>query len=105
VVFPAAAVAPVVKKTTAPPSAKPSATKTVKPTKAAKPVTTASAPAVAAEPEPAETTDPPQSLTPVAQESQVTLGHGLIVGALLLAFGFVAWAAIEKLRRGRRENR
>jgi chitin-binding protein len=58
---------------------------------------------------PAPTTEPPaeqaQALTPVAGESQITLGHQIVAGALILGIGAGLWAAIGGLLRRRRENR
>jgi chitin-binding protein len=50
---------------------------------------------------------PPQApvLTPVGDESRITLGHQVIAGALLVAVGAAAWALVGGLRRRRRENR
>jgi chitin-binding protein len=89
----------------------PARTKTKPPV--AKPAVTSAAPASSAEI--AETADPvaaetseappqPQSFTPVSDESQVTLGHQIIAGALLVAVGAGVWALVGGLRRRRREN-
>ncbi|HEY0002457.1 MAG TPA: lytic polysaccharide monooxygenase, partial [Actinoplanes sp.] len=76
---------------------------------AAKPSVTSAAPAPAtsAAAAPAATAAPPraQSLTPVSQESSVTLGHRIIAGALLLAIGAGGWALVSGNVRRRRENR
>jgi predicted carbohydrate-binding protein with CBM5 and CBM33 domain len=54
-------------------------------------------------------TEPPapqsQSFTRVGDESRVTLGHQIVVAALVVAFGVTAWAVIGRLRRKRFENR
>ncbi|MCU7728094.1 lytic polysaccharide monooxygenase [Actinoplanes sp. KI2] len=70
--------------------------------------TTAAAPA--ASPEQADTTpaaaeQTQQAITPVGDQSKVTLGHGLVAGALLVAAGFLAYALIGGFLRRRRENR
>jgi hypothetical protein len=50
---------------------------------------------------------PPEApvLTPLSDESHITLSHRIIGGALLLAVGAAAWALVGGLRRHRRENR
>ncbi len=79
-------------------SAKPSSSKSAV---AAKPAATESE-AAAAEP----TTEPPaQALTTVGNESDATLGHQIIAGALLVAVAVAGWAGIGALLRRRRENR
>jgi predicted carbohydrate-binding protein with CBM5 and CBM33 domain len=52
-------------------------------------------------------TEPPaaQSLTPVSDQTKITLGHQIIIGAVLLAAGALAVAVIGRLRRKRFENR
>jgi len=76
-----------------------------------KPAKTTAKPAV---PKPAvtstepEISEPPatsQALTPVGDQSQVTLGHQILVGGLVVGVGGVLWAAIGGLVRRRRENR
>lgn len=67
----------------------------------AKPAVNATSPAAPVTGEPAEA----QALTPVGDESQVTLGHGIIAGALAVGIGACLWAAIGGLLRRRRENR
>ena len=97
-VFPAAAAA------TAPP-----VTKAAKPTKsaaAAVKATTEAAPA--AEPttsSPPAPSAPAQAIRPVSDTSQVTLGHWIVAGALVLGFGAAAWAGVGAMARRRRENR
>jgi predicted carbohydrate-binding protein with CBM5 and CBM33 domain len=92
--------------TSAPPARKavvkkaaPSASPSVSRTPAAAPVavaaaTTSAAPAAAA-----------PDLTPVSDNTKVTLGHQIVIGALLLAVGALVVAAIGRLRRNRFENR
>ncbi|XVV09072.1 lytic polysaccharide monooxygenase auxiliary activity family 9 protein [Actinoplanes sp. CA-131856] len=46
-----------------------------------------------------------QAVTPVADTSKVTLGHQIIIGALVLGFGAVAYAVVTGVLRRRRENR
>jgi predicted carbohydrate-binding protein with CBM5 and CBM33 domain len=46
-----------------------------------------------------------QAITPVSDESQVTLGHQIVLGALVVAAGFLAYALIGGFLRRRRENR
>jgi chitin-binding protein len=62
--------------------------------------------AVAAEPA-ATTTEPPaaQRLTPVSDESKITLGHQFLIGAVVLAAGALIVAGFGRLRRKRFENR
>jgi predicted carbohydrate-binding protein with CBM5 and CBM33 domain len=80
-----------------------------KATRSAAPATRSAEPAAVATAAPAATTEPPapqpQSLTPVGDESRVTLGHQIVAGALVVAFGVTAWAGIGRLRRRRFENR
>ena len=106
-VVPSASVEPSEKPT---PTPTPSKTKKVKPLAA--PVARTSSPAAAAAVAPAApgkptgTTEPPaQSFTRVGDESRVTLGHQIVVAALVVAFGVTAWAGIGRLRRKRFENR
>lgn len=81
---------------------------------AAKPKPAAAKPASAApkpvetpeETQPAAATAPAtQAITPVGDQSQVTLGHGLVAGALVVGGGFLAYALIAGFLRRRRENR
>jgi chitin-binding protein len=46
-----------------------------------------------------------QAITPVGNNSQVTLGHQILAGALVLGAGFLAYAVIGGFLRRRRENR
>lgn len=74
------------------------------PSKAAAPAPTATATS-----ETAATSEPPaaesQRLTPVSDNTKVTLGHQIILGALVLAVVAAAWASIGWLRRKRFERR
>ena len=87
---------------------KPTVTKAKAP---AKPVATSAAPATKAAPSsaavvPAATdqrSPQAQVLTPVGDQSSVTLGHSIIAGAVVLGGGAVLWAAIGGIRR-RRQN-
>ncbi|MFF5084933.1 lytic polysaccharide monooxygenase [Actinoplanes sp. NPDC000266] len=97
-VFPAAApAAPATTKATkAPTKAKPAATKpaATKAPETTNPTTDVPAPA------------PTQArAVPVADTSKVTLGHQIIIGALVLGFGAVAYAVVTGILRRRRENR
>ncbi|MEV4347030.1 lytic polysaccharide monooxygenase [Actinoplanes sp. NPDC049596] len=98
-VFPTAAIAPppakATKAPTAPAKAKPAATKAAEPTRTteAAPVETTEAPA------------PQAAVTPVSNTNDVTLGHQIIIGALVLAVGAGAYAVVTGLLRRRRENR
>jgi predicted carbohydrate-binding protein with CBM5 and CBM33 domain len=107
----AAVAAPPSASATPKPAPAPSKSKAVKKAKT-KPVATSAAPTTAeAAPVAATgaTSEPPaessQSFTRVGDESQVTLGHQIIVGALVVAFGVTGWAGIGWLRRKRLENR
>jgi chitin-binding protein len=77
----------------------------------AKPAATSAAPPAAAEPESEaeseESADPPrpQSLTPVGDQSQITLGHRIIAGAVLAGSGVTAWAVLGGFLRRRRKDR
>jgi chitin-binding protein len=55
----------------------------------------------------AATTEPPaaQSLTPVSDETKVTLGHEIVIGGVVLAAAALAIAGFGRLRRNRFENR
>ncbi|XVU21875.1 lytic polysaccharide monooxygenase auxiliary activity family 9 protein [Actinoplanes sp. CA-054009] len=99
-VFPAAAAAPepTAKATKTPTKAKPAATKPAKTAEA----TQEPAPAPTATTEQAQ---PAAAVTPVADTSKVTLGHQIIIGALVLGFGAVAYAVVTGVLRRRRENR
>ena len=46
-----------------------------------------------------------QAITPVGDQSKVTLGHQIIAGAIVVGGGFLAYAVIAGLLRRRRENR
>lgn len=46
-----------------------------------------------------------QAITPVGDQSKVTLGHGIVAGALVVGAGFLAYALIGGFLRRRRENR
>nr|WP_296073109.1 lytic polysaccharide monooxygenase [uncultured Actinoplanes sp.] len=96
-----------------PAAASPAATRTV-PAKA-KPVVTASSKSPAERPTTsaaavpatttAGTTEPPQArLTPVGEQSNVTLGHSIIAGAVVLGVGAVLWAVAGGILRRRRGN-
>jgi predicted carbohydrate-binding protein with CBM5 and CBM33 domain len=98
-------------------SATPRATATAKPSSTrpkikkatARPAAAAPSSAVAAAATTTATTEPPapqsQSFTRVGDESRVTLGHQIVVAALVVAFGVTAWAGISRLRRKRFEKR
>ncbi|HEX5202595.1 MAG TPA: lytic polysaccharide monooxygenase [Actinoplanes sp.] len=84
---------------------KPAASKPASPSPSASPAATAEP---AAPPAAVETTEPPataQAITPVGDQSQVTLGHGIIAGALVVGASFLAYALIGGFLRKRRENR
>ncbi|MFI5891698.1 lytic polysaccharide monooxygenase [Actinoplanes sp. NPDC051513] len=73
---------------------------------ASPPATVSQKPAVA--PVVAETSEAPeqsQAITPVGEQSQVTLGHGIVAGALLVGASFLAYALIGGFLRKRRGNR
>ncbi|GIM93083.1 lytic polysaccharide monooxygenase [Paractinoplanes toevensis] len=53
----------------------------------------------------APTSAEPQAITTVSEDKQVTLGHQIILGAVVLGGGFLAWGVIGGLLRRRRENR
>lgn len=89
-----ASAAPVVKK-------KPAATK--KPSAAPSPSATKEAAPAAAETSEAPTQT--QAITPVGDQSRVTLGHGIVAGALIVGASFLAYALIGGFLRKRRENR
>jgi chitin-binding protein len=93
----AATSAPPAKKATVKKAAQ-SASPSVSRTAGAAPVSAPAAPSSAA---PAAAPD----LTPVSDSTKVTLGHQILIGALVLAFGALAVAAIGRLRRKRFENR
>jgi len=46
-----------------------------------------------------------QAITPVGDQSKVTLGHGIVAGALVVGAGFLAYALIGGFLRRRRQNR
>jgi predicted carbohydrate-binding protein with CBM5 and CBM33 domain len=53
------------------------------------------------------TSEPPRAaedLTPVGEQSTVTLGHSIIAGAVVLGAGAVLWAVAGAILRRRREN-
>ncbi|MEU8818783.1 lytic polysaccharide monooxygenase [Actinoplanes sp. NPDC048796] len=107
-VFPAAAAdtvtpqAPATPKATkAPTKAKPAA---APPAATKAPVVTNRTTTAAAVTEEA-TPEAARAVTPVADTSKVTLGHQIIIGALVLGFGAVAYAVITGVVRRRRENR
>jgi len=84
-------------------SAAPVATKKAAPSKSpsAAPTTKAAAETTPAAAE--QTTQ--QAITPVGDQSKVTLGHGIVAGALVVGGGFLAYALIGGFLRRRRENR
>jgi chitin-binding protein len=41
----------------------------------------------------------------VGEQSQITLGHQIVAGALIVGVGGLLWAAIGGFLRRRRENR
>jgi predicted carbohydrate-binding protein with CBM5 and CBM33 domain len=99
-VFPGAAPAA---EPTRDPSKAPTEAPSKAPAKAAvKPAATSAAPAAGP-----EAGDPPrqQSLTPVSDQSQVTLGHYMITGAILVGVVATGWAMLGGILRRRRENR
>ena len=73
---------------------------------AAKPSSAEPAPA-APTPAGTPTSEAPRTtaITPVGEQSQVTLGHGIVAGAVLLGGGVLAYAMIGAFLRKRRENR
>ena len=88
-------------KTTPPPAVK-------KKVAVAKPAVTPAAPPPTSAEVDAPTEEPPasaQALTPVGEQSQITLGHQIVAGALILGVGGLLWAAIGGFLRRRRENR
>jgi predicted carbohydrate-binding protein with CBM5 and CBM33 domain len=89
---PAATKAAATKKATPPASTAPSRTAEAAPLAAAAPGSEAAA--VAA-----------PNLTPVSENTKVTLGHQILLGALVLAVGALAVAGFGRLRRKRFENR
>ena len=101
-VFPAAARAAAPAAATAPATADPAPSRTPRkaPAKAAavKPAATSAGPEAAEPPR-------PQSLTPVSDKSQITLGHRIVAGAIFVGLGVAAWAAVGGILRRRRENR
>ncbi|SNY41153.1 lytic polysaccharide monooxygenase auxiliary activity family 9 protein [Paractinoplanes atraurantiacus] len=100
-VFPKAAVAPATTKATrAPAKAKPAATKPAATKVPEAPKTTDATNPTEAAPAPARA-----QTVPVADTSKVTLGHQIIIGALALGFGAVAYAVVTGILRRRRENR
>jgi predicted carbohydrate-binding protein with CBM5 and CBM33 domain len=105
-VFPAAAVAAPTK-----PSPSPSATKKTKPAATVKAAPVARSPEATREATPettpatAEATAEALAVTPVADTTQVTLGHQILIGACVLGLGAAAWAVVTGVLRRRRENR
>jgi predicted carbohydrate-binding protein with CBM5 and CBM33 domain len=105
-VFPAAG------KASAPAPAPATSRATVKPKAARTTAAPTTATATTAAPVAAATSSAPPAaapvaqpdLTPVSDNSDITLGHQIIVGAVLLAAGAVVWAAIDRIRRRRRRN-
>jgi predicted carbohydrate-binding protein with CBM5 and CBM33 domain len=89
------------------PAAKKSAAAVVKATRpAARTVTSTKPSSAAAAAAPTASAAPPQAqLTPVSNESTVTLGHQIIAGAVLLGAGALAWGVAGTVLRRRRENR
>ena len=89
----------------------PAATKTAAPVATKKPKTKPSSAAPTTEAPAAEETTPAaaeqtqQAITPVGDQSKVTLGHGIVAGALVVGAGFLAYALIGGFLRRRRENR
>jgi len=99
-IFPAAPKAAVT--TPAKPKPKP------KPTTSAatvKSITKAATPPPKAEPTTASPAPAVQAVRPVSSSSQITLGHWIVAGALLVGVAAVAWAGAGALVRRRRENR
>lgn len=96
-VFPAApAPSPSVRATTKAPVIK----------KAAKPAASSTPAAAVATTSPAAPLAKAPDVTPVSNTgSDVTLGHQIIAGGVLLAAAAAAWAGIDRLRRRRRANR
>jgi predicted carbohydrate-binding protein with CBM5 and CBM33 domain len=85
----------VVKTTTRPATASPSPSESR---------TAGSVPLAAAGPT-SEAPEAAPNLTPVSDNTKVTLGHQILIGALVLVFGALAVAAFGRLRRKRFENR
>ncbi|WP_127505887.1 lytic polysaccharide monooxygenase auxiliary activity family 9 protein [Actinoplanes solisilvae] len=81
------------------------ATKAAKPTKSpavAPVVRSATSPPSSVAPAPSATA---QAIRPVSDTSNVTIGHWIVAGALVLGFGAAAWAGVGAMARRRRENR
>ena len=89
---PAVTKAAATKKATAPASTAPSRTAEAAPLAATAPTSEAAAQAA-------------PNLTPVSDNTKVTLGHQILIGALVLAVGALAVAGFGRLRRRRFENR
>lgn len=87
------------------------ATKAAETPKTAEPIikatSTAPAPAVvrATAPKTSAAAPAPRAITPVSDNSRVTLGHWIVAGAVVLGSGAVAWAGTGAILRRRRENR
>jgi predicted carbohydrate-binding protein with CBM5 and CBM33 domain len=85
------------------PAATPSATKKA----VAKGTTAAPSSSPAATKAADATSEPPraaQNLTPVGEQSNVTLGHSIIAGAVVLGAGAILWAVVGGILRRRRGN-
>ncbi|MEU4237006.1 lytic polysaccharide monooxygenase [Actinoplanes sp. NPDC026619] len=83
---------------------KPSRSSAAAVTKAVKPkaAVTSTTPEISEAAAPAS--EKPQAITTVGQETQVTLGHGIVLGALLLGGGVLVWALAGAFLKRRREN-
>jgi predicted carbohydrate-binding protein with CBM5 and CBM33 domain len=94
--------------TTAPPAKKAVVKTTTRPATASPSPSTSrtagSVPLAAAGPT-SEAPEAAPNLTPVSDNTKVTLGHQILIGALVLVFGALAVAAFGRLRRKRFENR
>ncbi|MFI6077744.1 lytic polysaccharide monooxygenase [Actinoplanes sp. NPDC051343] len=94
--------------TTAPPARKAVVKTTTRPATASPSPSTSrtagSVPLAAAGPT-SEAPEAAPNLTPVSDNTKVTLGHQILIGALVLVFGALAVAAFGRLRRKRFENR
>jgi predicted carbohydrate-binding protein with CBM5 and CBM33 domain len=90
---------------TAAPVATKKATPSRKPSPSVAPASVAPTSEAAEQTTPAAAEQTPQAITPVGDQSKITLGHGLVVGALVVGAGFLAYALIGGFLRRRRENR